>query len=50
MLEARPQTVDKPIVGDGALDVPFGNVASSPKAEKIEAFYRRGVVGAAPYA
>ena len=43
------QIAGKTFVGDGALDVPFGYVVSSPKADKIEAFYRRGVEGAAPY-
>ena len=36
-------------VGDGALDVPFGNIAKSPKVEKNADFSRRGVEGAAPY-
>ena len=36
-------------VGDGALDVPFGNIANSPKVEKNAGFSRRGVEGAAPY-
>ncbi len=36
-------------VGDGVLDVPFGNVTNSPNVEKNCSFYRRVVGDADPY-